>query len=80
MAPPEPIPEMPEDDGANGPREETDGERRQRRDGGDQRAHVREERLVDDEACYDCVEEEVVPLDDRAHDAGDEDLLHALLR
>src|SRR5204863_8984609 len=65
---------MAEDDATNGTRRETHGVGRERRHGPGERRERRKEELVEDERGGGTVEEEVVPLDGRADEAGGGDL------
>ena len=64
------ISDVAEYEPADGPDDEPDGERREGQQRPHERTLVREERVVEDEACSGGVEEEVVPLDGGADEAG----------
>ena len=68
------VAEMPEDDAAEGARQEAHRVGAERRDGADQRVEAREEQLVEHERRGRSVDQEVVPLDRRADDARPDDL------
>ena len=76
---PDAVAEVTEDDAAQRARGEADGERAERRERADQRLGVREEQLVEDERGGCPVEEEVVPLDRGADEAGRDDLAQVRL-
>ena len=64
---------MAEDDAAERPRDEADGVGGEGEQGADQRVERGEEQLVEDEGGGGAVEEEVVPLDGGADQAGEDD-------
>ena len=59
------VAEVAEDDAAERPRDEADGEGAEREQRADQRIDAREEQLAEDQRGGGAVEEEVVPLDRR---------------
>ncbi len=67
------VAEMAEDDAAERPRDEADGVGGEGEQGADQRVERGEEQLVEDEGGGGAVEEEVVPLDGGADQAGEDD-------
>ena len=73
------VAEVTEDDAAQRPRGEADGEGAERRQRADQRARAREEQLAEDQRGGGPVEEEVVPLDRGADEACGDDLAQVLL-
>src|SRR4029079_6496511 len=65
-----PVTDMAEHEAADRPDDESDGECCDRTQHSDQRTLIREERMVEDEACRGRVQEEVVPLDGGSDEAG----------
>lgn len=72
------VSDMSEDDTADRTDQEPDRERGERQHGADERTLVGEERLVEDQRCGGCVEEEVVPLDRGPQTARRDDGAQAL--
>ena len=65
-----PVTDMAEHEAADRPDDESDGKCRERQQRAGKRTLIREERMVEDEACRGRVQEEVVPLDGGSDEAG----------
>jgi len=72
------VAEVAEDDPAERARREADAEGRERREGADRRVDLREEQVAEDQRRGGPVQEEVVPLDGGADEAGQGDLTQRL--
>ena len=73
------VPEMAEDEAAEGPRQIADGKGAVGQNGADEGVSGREEELVENNARHDAVEEKVIPFDGGSEQTGEDDLADFLL-
>lgn len=70
------MPDVAEDETADGPNQEADGERRERQHRPHERTLIRKERMVEERLAAVAVQEEVVPLDGGADEARQQSRAH----